>query len=138
MYLCISTELKFQDNWAGALEVFRNTQQFYVRQCMNEGAKQRGSYTGPDGKDKIWTFLKMSGDSPELAAFVEGQEKFKVVMSDSYCTDGNWRNRWSRNVAKIKFAEMDEASVQFRIGKHHDDIFLFIIIMNFDHVFIMV
>ena len=100
--------------------MFRDTRQFYVLQCMNEGAKQRGSYTGQNGKEKIWTFLKISGNNPEITALVEGQEKFKVVLSDSYCTDGNWRNRWSRNVAKIKFVAKDKASVQFRIGKHND------------------
>lgn len=107
---------------AGALEVFRETQQFYVRQCKTEGRVQRGSYTGENGKEKIWTFFKISGNNPEITALVEGQEKFKVVLSDSYCTDNNWRNLWSRNVAKIEFVARDKASVQYRIGKH-DDLF---------------
>ena len=68
--------MKFQDNRAGGLEVFRNTKQYYVRECMSGGATQRDTYTDPDGKNGKWTFTRKSGDESELTAFLEGEQKF--------------------------------------------------------------
>ena len=81
---------------------------------MNTAANERVSYTGSDGKNGIWTFVRKSGDTPELTAYLEGQEKFRVKMSDSYCARSDWKKYWSPEAAALKFNSNDRASTQFR------------------------
>lgn len=81
---------------------------------MNTVARERVSYPGSDGKNGIWTFVRKYGDTPELTAYLESQEKFRVKMSDSNCARSDWRNYWSKEAATLKFALNDKASTQFR------------------------
>ena len=105
---------KFQGKKAGALELHRNSREYLVISCKFTSSNERDSYAGSDGKNGIWTFVRKSGDSPELTAYLESQEKFRIKMSDSYCTKSDWRNFWSLKAATLKFASNDKASTQFR------------------------
>ena len=81
---------------------------------MRTLVSERVSYPGSDGKNGIWTFVRKSGDTPELTAYLKSQEKFRVKMSDSNCVRSDWRNYWSQEAAALKFGSNDKASSQFR------------------------
>ena len=96
------------------MEIFRSSNEYYVQLCKDGGRKERNRYSGANGKNKRWTVTRKSG---EIAAYVDGELKFKRTMSSSYCTNSDWRSYWTRNVAKVVFDDNDKASVQFRNGK---------------------
>ena len=60
----------------------------------------------------------MTRKSGEIAAYADGELKFKRTMSSSYCTNSNWRSYWTRDVAKVVFDDNDKASVKFRNGMY--------------------
>ena len=104
-----------QGKEVGALELHLGGKEYYILKCKDGGKPERGNYQGSDGKNGIWKITKTNGVEPVIEAYFDNELKFKVQMSDTECSDRNWRNYWSnKEVATIKF--VSKASTQYRKG----------------------
>ena len=106
----------FQGSLAGGVEIHQSAQQYWLKDCSNSQT-DRGSYSGENCYNGIWTIQRKSGENPELTASCNGIQKFKQLLS-SYCRDSEWVNQWKQEVASMYFhVDHDIASVQFRVDQ---------------------
>ena len=72
----------------------------------------------PSETDKVWTItLTRSSGAPSVVMHCNNKEVLNVVLSDSTCSNSNWRDYWSKDVEKIIFDSSDTVSDYYRPGK---------------------
>ena len=105
---------------AGGIKLFFTTPpQYKFTDCTNS---RTDFFTNlPTETDKIWTItLHRDSDKRRVVVHCNEKEILNVVLSDTSCDVNGWRNKWSREVEKIKFlgSGADTASDFYRAGTY--------------------
>ena len=114
----------FSDNtgsYAGGVLIYFNTTiQYYIDRCT--------SYTYfpvslPAAPDKTWTITYNTAEQ-RVVYYCNGVQVLNFLISDSECTQSNWRTYWERKQTQIYFYSYDTASDSYcfssNTGKYNE------------------
>ena len=94
---------------------FTSPPQYEIRYCTT--SKTNLPTDLPAEIDKNWTITLTRTSDVRLQIHCNDKEVLNVVMSDTTCSDSEWRKNWSMNVKAIKFSsKYDTASDFYRTG----------------------
>lgn len=93
----------------GILLYFGPTLQYYIWHC------QQGIYSNflaplPTATEKEWRVTVTRTSSVRVVIQCQDVEVANVVLSDSTCSEEDWRETWSNDVEKIFFTDTDTAT----------------------------
>ena len=115
--------VNFYDNdgyQAGGVYIYFRTQTTYGQY----GCTYNNIFTAvPAAPDKTWTITYNTVEQ-RLALYCNGVQVLNVLLSDSVCTQSNWRTYWERKPTQKQFQSGDTASGSYCFsnpGKYNGD-----------------
>ena len=112
----------------GAVKIkFTSPLQCYLDYCSTNYADFHAAL--PTETVKVWT-ITLSRISGERSVVIHCNDTkvFNMVLSDSTCSNSDWRTNWSKDVEMIKFSiisDSDTASDYYRPGNAKMNLFVF-------------
>ena len=94
--------------------------QYLLVNCHSASSYTNFPVDLPREIDKVWTIFLSKTPVITLEIHCNDVEVLHVRMSDT-CTEGDWNNKWSKKVEKIRFGGKDTASDHYRMGKIHSN-----------------
>ena len=101
--------------WIGDIQIkFGEDMTQYIGGCLTSLKPFTPQITS-DGSGN-WKFSYNVAEN-RLAYEYNGGEVLNLVLSDSVCSNTNWKNTWTIKPTKLKFASTDSASIRYNIVK---------------------
>ena len=102
-------------NWAGSVYIhFTTPIQYTLGWCSTNNFP----VSLPAAPDKTWTITYNTAEQ-RVALYCNGVQALNVLLSDSECTDSDWRTYWERKPTQIEFSSsFDTASKSYCFSSH--------------------
>ena len=103
-----------QGHNAGAIEIyFRPSPLYHLEHCHESWTSFLTDL--PTDNDKVWKITLSRTSGIRLVIQCNDKEVVNILISDSVCSDDQWKNYWSKETKKIKFlSSIDTASDFYR------------------------
>ena len=115
--------VRFYDNagnYAGIVYIYFNTPiQYFIGWCTYYNYFP---VSLPAAPDKTWT-IEYNTAGKRLALHCNGVQVLNLLISDSECTQNNWRTYWERKPTQIQFYSSDTESDSYcfsNTGKYNE------------------
>ena len=68
----------------------------------------------PTAAQKVWRIVLTTTSGPRIRMLCNGEEVLNIRLSDTVCSDKNWKKNWEKSVANIDFHPLDTLSDFYR------------------------